>query len=61
MRSSNAFDREQAHRKSKDLSHLKDDVDEKNSELIERARQQEDDANSPDAESDDGQQERSQE
>ncbi|WP_329485632.1 hypothetical protein OG618_03365 [Kitasatospora sp. NBC_01246] len=33
------FDRERAHRKSEDLSHLKDEVDEKNTEHIDRARQ----------------------
>ncbi|MFJ9948328.1 hypothetical protein [Kitasatospora sp. NPDC091207] len=38
----NEFDRDQAQRKSKNLSHLKDDVDEKNTEHIERIRQHED-------------------
>ncbi|MFE2912877.1 hypothetical protein [Kitasatospora indigofera] len=32
------FDREVAHRKSPDLSHLKDEVDRKNAEHIDRAR-----------------------
>lgn len=36
------FDREQAHRKSKNLSHLKDEVAQKNTERIERARKDED-------------------
>ncbi|MFF3006759.1 hypothetical protein ACFVTF_28615 [Kitasatospora sp. NPDC057940] len=48
----NEFDRERAHRKSKDLSHLKDDVDEKNTEHIERARQDEDATKRPDSEQD---------
>ena len=34
----NDFDRERAHRKSENLSHLKDEVDEKNAEHIERVR-----------------------
>ncbi|MBD0694161.1 hypothetical protein [Streptomyces sp. CBMA123] len=36
------FDREQAHRKAENLSHLKDDVAEKNTEHIKRAQQDED-------------------
>ena len=38
----NDFDRERAHRKSENLSHLKDEVDEKNAEHIERVRSGED-------------------
>lgn len=48
----NEFDREQAHRKSRDLSHLKDEVDEKNKEHIERVRQGEDGTSRPDDERD---------
>ncbi|MFE6054926.1 hypothetical protein ACFQ6N_29600 [Kitasatospora sp. NPDC056446] len=44
------FDREQAHRKSKDLSHLKDEVDEKNTEHIKRVRQDEEGTSRPDDE-----------
>ncbi|MFB7664028.1 hypothetical protein ACFC1R_08775 [Kitasatospora sp. NPDC056138] len=44
----NEFDRERATRKSKDLSHLKDEADEKNTEHIERARCDEDDSRRPD-------------
>ncbi|WP_033822707.1 hypothetical protein [Kitasatospora sp. MBT63] len=38
----NEYDRERAHRRSADLSHLKDEVDEKNTEHIDRARQADD-------------------
>ncbi|MFJ1707383.1 hypothetical protein [Kitasatospora sp. NPDC088346] len=38
----NEFDRERAHRKSADLSHLKDEVDEKNTDHIDRVRQSDD-------------------
>ncbi|MEV0533534.1 hypothetical protein [Kitasatospora sp. NPDC050463] len=46
------FDRARAHRKSEDLSHLKDEVDEKNTEHIERARQDEDESPRPEPEQD---------
>ncbi|MFD8700737.1 hypothetical protein [Kitasatospora purpeofusca] len=36
-----AFDREQAHSTSKKLSHLKDEADEKNTQHIEQAREDE--------------------
>ncbi|WP_327064333.1 hypothetical protein [Kitasatospora sp. NBC_01302] len=48
------FDREQAHRKSKDLSHLKDEVDEKNEEHIEHARHDQAGADRPAPEQDAG-------
>ncbi|MFE6746493.1 hypothetical protein ACFVGM_11620 [Kitasatospora purpeofusca] len=38
-----AFEREQAHRTSEKLSHLKDEVDEKNTEHVEQAREDEPD------------------
>ncbi|MER8188526.1 hypothetical protein [Kitasatospora sp. NPDC094015] len=44
----NEFDRERSHRKAKDLSHLKDEVDEKNAEHLEQARRDQDDAPHPD-------------
>jgi hypothetical protein len=37
----NEFDRERAHRKSENLSDLKDEVDEKNTDHIERVRRDE--------------------
>ncbi|MGW7441992.1 hypothetical protein [Kitasatospora sp. NPDC054795] len=46
----NEFDRDQAQRKSKNLSHLKDDVDEKNTEHIERVKQHEDEIRQHDPE-----------
>ncbi|WP_405009273.1 hypothetical protein [Kitasatospora sp. NBC_01539] len=43
------FDRERAHRKSRDLSDLKDEPDEKNDEHIEQARRDQDETGGPGA------------